>query len=93
MGDAKLDAKLTRTEIILSDAQQSLTVPKKDNISLDKKFVNMTFQHESNDLQKVSSKNQHGQSHGLGHQLWLSATLSWAKASIGPSPMAQLGLA
>jgi hypothetical protein len=34
---------------------------------------------------------QHGQSRGLGCRLWLSATLSRAKASIGPSPMARLG--
>ena len=30
-------------------------------------------------------------SHGLSLWLWLSATLSWAKAIAGPSPMAWLG--
>jgi hypothetical protein len=54
-------------------------------------FVNMHFQHESSNLQMLSSKNQHDQSHGLGHWLWFSTTLSQAKASIGPSPMAWLG--
>jgi hypothetical protein len=54
-------------------------------------FVNVHFQHESNNLQKLSSKNQHDQSRGLSRRLWLSAILSRAKASIGPSPMAWLG--
>jgi hypothetical protein len=56
-------------------------------------FVNVHFQHESSNLQTLSSKNPHDQSHGLGRRLWLSATLSQAKASIGLSPMAWLGLA
>jgi hypothetical protein len=32
-----------------------------------------------------------GESHGLSRWLWLSATLSWAKALVGPSPKAWLG--
>jgi hypothetical protein len=37
---------------------------------------------------KISTK-----SCGLGRRLWLSAALSRAKAVVGPSPMAWLGLA
>jgi hypothetical protein len=92
MGNAKLDPKLIvdnlATLLMLSNLQQS---PKSrcDDISLDRTCISMKVII----YQKLSSKNQHGQSHGLGRRLWLSATLSRAKASIGPSPMAWLGSA
>ena len=47
------------------------------------KFINKNFQHEYKSfLVKISM--------AKGCQLWLSATLRWAKASIGLSPMAWL---
>jgi len=78
------------TLLMLSNLQQS---PKGgcDNISPEKSSFNMHFQHESNN--KLCSKNQHGQSRGLGRRLWLSAISSRAKASIGPSLMARFGSA
>ena len=67
------------------------------NLLQSQKEAVMTFDQEfitkRRASKKLSSKNRHAKSHGLGCWLWLSATLSWAKASIGPSPMAWPGLA
>jgi len=86
MCNAKSDPKLIVDSdlamlLMLSNLWQSDC----DDISLDKCSL-MCISMKVIIYKKLSSKNQHGQSCGLGRQLWLSATLSWAGHITTSSP-------